>query len=56
VQTAHAQSGILLTASVYAGLAFFAVALCVLFYPISREMNRQIADELEARRSKHSIS
>ncbi len=55
VQTAHAQSGILLTASVYAGLAFFAVAVCLLFYPISREMNRRIADELEERRRKHSV-
>jgi glycoside/pentoside/hexuronide:cation symporter, GPH family len=56
VQTAQAQSGILLTASVYAGLAFVAAAACMLFYPISREMNRQIADELTARRSKFSAS
>jgi GPH family glycoside/pentoside/hexuronide:cation symporter len=56
VQTAHAQSGIVLTASIYAGLAFFAAALCMFLYPISREMNRQIADELEARRSKFSAS
>src|SRR5215469_2670306 len=41
VQSAHAQSGILLTASVYASLAFFAVAICLLFYPINRDMNRQ---------------
>jgi len=50
VQTAHAQSGILLTASVYAGLAFIASAVCMFFYPISREKNRQIADELSERR------
>ena len=50
VQTVHAQSGILLTASVYAGIAFFAVAVSLLFYPIDRGMNRQIADELEERR------
>ncbi|HZL53080.1 MAG TPA: MFS transporter [Terracidiphilus sp.] len=56
VQTAQAQSGILLTASVYAGLAFFAAAAGMVFYPISREMNRQIADELIARRSKFSAS
>jgi glycoside/pentoside/hexuronide:cation symporter, GPH family len=56
VQTAQAQSGILLTASIYAGLAFFAAAAGMLFYPISREMNRQIADELVARRSKFSAS
>ncbi len=50
VQTAHAQSGILLTASVYAGLAFFASAACFFFYPITREMNRKIANELAERR------
>ena len=50
VQTAHAQTGILLTASVYAGLAFFAVAACLLFYPISREESQKIADALAERR------
>jgi glycoside/pentoside/hexuronide:cation symporter, GPH family len=50
VQTAHAQSGILLTASVYAGLAFFAASVCLLFYPITREVNQKIADELAERR------
>jgi len=50
VQTAHAQSGILLTASVWAGLAFFATAVCLLFYPISREVNQRIALELAERR------
>jgi Na+/melibiose symporter-like transporter len=56
VQTAEAQSGILLTASVYAGLAFFLSAMFMFLYPVSREMNRQIADELAARRSKYSAS
>ncbi len=56
VQTAHAQSGILLTASIYAGLAFFAAGVCMFFYPVSREVSRKIADELEARRIKHSAS
>jgi glycoside/pentoside/hexuronide:cation symporter, GPH family len=56
VQTAQAQSGILLTASIYAGLAFFAVAACMFFYPVSREVSRKIATELDARRSKHSVS
>lgn len=50
VQSAQAQSGILLTASVYAGLAFFAVAACLFFYPISREGNQKIANELAERR------
>jgi sugar (glycoside-pentoside-hexuronide) transporter len=49
-QSAQAQSGILLTASIYAGLAFIAVAVCLFFYPISREKSRQIADELTERR------
>jgi len=56
LQTAHAQSGILLTGSLYAGLAFFASAACLFFYPINRDMNRQIADELAARRSKYTVS
>jgi GPH family glycoside/pentoside/hexuronide:cation symporter len=50
VQTAHAQMGIRLTASVWAGLAFFAVGFCLLFYPISRENNQKIANELAERR------
>ena len=50
VQSAHAQSGILLTASVYAGLAFFATAACLFFYPITREGNLEIANELAERR------
>ncbi len=50
VQSAHAQSGILLTASIYAGLAFFAVAACLFFYPISRQGNQKIANELSERR------
>ncbi len=50
VQTTHAQTGILLTASVYAGLAFFASAACFIFYPVSREMNQKIAGELAERR------
>ncbi len=50
MQTAQAQKGILLTGSVWAGLAFFAVAFCLLFYPISRETNQKIANELAERR------
>ncbi len=50
MQSAHAQSGILLTASVYAGLAFLAAAICMFFYPISRELNQKIANELIERR------
>jgi Na+/melibiose symporter-like transporter len=50
VQSAHALEGIRLIASVYAGAFFLAVALCMLFYPISRQKNQKIADELAERR------
>jgi glycoside/pentoside/hexuronide:cation symporter, GPH family len=50
VQTAHARSGILLTASVYAGVAFLAAAACLFFYPLSRELTRSIANDLTERR------
>jgi sugar (glycoside-pentoside-hexuronide) transporter len=49
-QTAQAILGIRLTASVYAGLAFVATAGCLFFYPITKELNRKIADELTERR------
>jgi Na+/melibiose symporter-like transporter len=50
VQTAQAQSGILLTASVYAGLAFFAAAALLFLYPLTSEKNKSIANELTERR------
>lgn len=50
LQSAHALEGIRMTASVYAGAAFLAAALCLLFYPISRELNQKIANELTERR------
>jgi GPH family glycoside/pentoside/hexuronide:cation symporter len=49
-QTARALDGIRLTAGLYSGLAFFACAACLFFYPISRNMNRTISDELAERR------
>ena len=54
VQTAHARSGILLTCSIYAGLCFFAAAACLLFYPLSREKTRSIANDLIERRKGYS--
>ncbi len=36
----HSLTGIRLVASVYSGLAFFATAVCLLFYPITRSKNR----------------
>ena len=50
VQSAHTQTGIVLTASVYAGLFFFAAAACLFFYPLTREKNQSIANELAERR------
>jgi Na+/melibiose symporter-like transporter len=44
--------GIRLVASVYAGLAFFATALCLIFYPLTRAKTQEIADELSERRKK----
>jgi len=49
-QTAHAQAGIVLTASIYTALAFFGAAACFIFYPVSRAENQKIATELAARR------
>jgi sugar (glycoside-pentoside-hexuronide) transporter len=53
-QTAQAQSGILLTASVYAGVTFLAAAACLFFYPLSRELTRSIANDLTERRKRYA--
>jgi len=50
LQSAHALEGIRMIASVYAGVTFLSVAACLLFYPISRELNQKIANELAERR------
>jgi len=50
VQAAEAQSGIVLTASIYAGFFFLATAACLLFYPLSREKTQSIANDLTERR------
>ena len=39
-------------ASLYSALAFFATAVCLIFYPITRAKNQEIADELAERRLK----
>ncbi len=51
VQSVHTQAGIVLTASIYAGLFFLAAAACLFFYPLSREKNQSIANELAERRT-----
>lgn len=50
VQTEEAQRGIVLTASIYAGLFFLATAVCLVFYPLSREKTQSIANDLAERR------
>lgn len=50
VQALHTQTGIVLTASIYAGLFFFASAVCLFFYPLTGEKNRSIANDLVERR------
>ena len=49
-QTSAAQSGIVLTGSVYAGLAFLAAAAFLFLYPLSAEKTGSIAAELTERR------
>ncbi|HUA14868.1 MAG TPA: MFS transporter [Verrucomicrobiae bacterium] len=56
VQTAHTQTGILLTASLYAGAFFFAAAICLFFYPLTREKNQSIANDLIERRKGSSAA
>jgi GPH family glycoside/pentoside/hexuronide:cation symporter len=56
VQTARAQSGIVLTGGIYAGLAFLVTALFLFFYPLSGQRNREIADELTERRKSFAPS
>ena len=53
-QTARSLMGIRMTASVYASLAFAATAGCLLFYGITKEANRKIADDLDERRKKYA--
>ena len=49
-QTPRALDGIRLTAGLWSALFFFATAICLFFYPISRKTNRTISDELAGRR------
>lgn len=56
VQTLETQRGILLTASVYAGLFFLAAATCLFFYPLNREKNQSIANDLAERRKEAPVA
>jgi glycoside/pentoside/hexuronide:cation symporter, GPH family len=53
-QSAYTQTGIVLTGSIYAGLFFLAAATCLFFYPLNREKNQTIANDLNERRKKAS--
>jgi Na+/melibiose symporter-like transporter len=55
VQTARSLQGILLTASVYSGLAFFATAVCLVFYGITPAKNQTISEELAERRKGFAV-
>jgi Na+/melibiose symporter-like transporter len=54
VQSPHALEGIRLTASVYAGAAFLAAAVCLIFYGISMKLNLAISHDLAERRKGYS--
>ena len=49
-QSEQSLLGIRLIASVFPALFFAAAAACLFFYPITKELNRKIADDLIARR------
>jgi GPH family glycoside/pentoside/hexuronide:cation symporter len=55
-QTLAAQSGIVLTGGVYAGLAFLAAAAFLFLYPLSSEKTKSIANELTERRKSFAKS
>ena len=50
VQTDHALLGIRMIASVYAGAAFLAAAVCLMFYGINMKLNLTISHDLSERR------
>lgn len=56
VQAPYTQTGILLTASIYAGLFFLAAAACLFFYPLSSEKNQSIANDLAERRKAPAVA
>ena len=52
-QTDHALLGIRLGATVYPALALLLVLVCLIIYPIGKELNRQIEAELNERRKQY---
>ena len=53
-QSERALHGIRLSATVYAAIPFALGIVCLILYPISKELNLRIGDELSARRKKFS--
>ncbi len=52
VQSAEALLGIRLTASVFAAVPLVITIICLMMYPITKDMNRRMQEELTARRAK----
>ena len=53
--TSLALTGILHVATIYPALFILAATIVLLFYPITKELNYQIGDELAARRKERAI-
>lgn len=54
VQSSGAIFGIKITAALWSGLAFFATAATLAFYPLTHERNKNIAEELTERRKSYA--
>jgi Na+/melibiose symporter-like transporter len=52
-QTEHALLGIRLGATIYPSVALVLVLVCLIIYPIGKELNRQIEAELNERRKNY---
>jgi Na+/melibiose symporter-like transporter len=55
-QTAHTLLGIRLAASIYAAIPFVLGLLCLAIYPITKELNIRIQDELTERRKRYAVT
>ena len=52
VQTPHALLGIRLSATIYSAIPFVLCIICLAFYPITKDLNLRIQNELLERRKK----
>ena len=53
-QTPHALLGIRLSATIYSAIPFLVILVCLILYPITKELNLRIQNELEERRKKYA--